>query len=109
MNFEAFLGFTGSTATLHLAGSLDDASLPVLRSLVDQAVQQPLRQLVLRIDELESMTPGGVRCLAFAQQHVAPDVEIIVDGANEQVREAMRLGGFDQAVTFVAERAVLAG
>jgi anti-anti-sigma factor len=103
MNFEAYLGFGGSTATIHLSGELTDRNVPVLRSIVDQAVQQPLSRLVLRVQELESIAPGGVRCLAFAQQHLPPGVEILVDGAREEIHQALELGGFDQAVTFIQE------
>ncbi|KUP98591.1 STAS domain-containing protein [Thermobifida cellulosilytica] len=109
MNFEAFLGFNDTTATLYLSGVLDDSALPVFRSLIDQAVQRPLRRLVLRAHGLESITPGGVRCLAFAQQHTAPGVEIIIDGASEAVRDAVRLGGFARAVTFVEQPEALVG
>ncbi|WP_150254312.1 hypothetical protein [Nocardiopsis deserti] len=64
--------------------------------------------MVLQVRDLESIVPGGVRCLAFAQQHTAPDPETLVEGAREQVREAFRNGAFDQAVHFLEER-VLAG
>ncbi|WNI17263.1 hypothetical protein [Actinacidiphila sp. ITFR-21] len=69
--------------------------------------KQP-RLLVLRVHELNSLAPTGVRCLAFAQQHLAREVEILVDGAREEIRHALRLGGFDQAATFIEERVPVA-
>lgn len=103
MSFDAFLGFSGPVASIHLSGDCDDRQAQVLRSLVDQAVRQNPQRLVLRVQDLTSLSPAGVRCLAFAQQHLAPGVEILVDGARDQVRRALRLGGFDQAVTFIEE------
>jgi anti-anti-sigma factor len=109
MSFDAFLGFSGPVASINLAGECDDTHAQVLRSLVDQAVRRDPQRLVLRVRELRSLAPAGVRCLAFAQQHLAPGVEILVDGAGDEVRRALRLGGFDQAVTFIEEMVALGG
>ncbi|MGH4033395.1 STAS domain-containing protein [Actinomycetota bacterium Odt1-20B] len=107
MNFEAYLGFTNSTATIYLSGALTDKRVPALRALVDQAVQRPLSRMVLRMNELESICPGGVRCLAFAQQHLPPGADIVLDGASAQIEQTLRSGGFDRAVTLLAETPVV--
>jgi len=104
MAFEAYLGFSGTTAALHLAGDLEDRDVARLRSLVDQAVQQPVRRFVLHAGELTSLAAAGVRCLALAQQQLRPGTEVIIDGAGEQVRHALRLSGLDRSMTVVAGR-----
>ncbi|MBD0420431.1 STAS domain-containing protein [Streptomyces sp. NPDC052309] len=106
MSFEAYLGFTDSTATVYLSGDLTDKRVPALRSLVEHAVQRPLSRLVLRMTDLESISAGGVRCLAFAQQQLPQGADIVVDGAGPQIRQMLRSGGFDQAVTLLAETPV---
>ncbi|MGW9048143.1 STAS domain-containing protein [Streptomyces lydicus] len=110
MHFEASLGYTGATATVHLAGVLDEESVPQLRSLLEQAAaHQPLRRLILRLHDLESISTGGVRSLAFLQQHLEPQAEVVVDGATGSVRQAFRRGGLDSALTYLDERALFPG
>jgi len=103
MAFDAYLGYSGSTVTVHLSGDLADRHVPSLRQLIDQALQRPVSVLVLRMRELTSLSPGGVRCLAFAQQRMARGAEIVLDGASEDVLRVLRAGGFDRAVTVVEE------
>lgn len=103
MSFDASLGFTGSAASIHLAGDCADSHAQVLRSLVDQAVARAPRRLVLRVHELSSLSPAGVRCLAFAQQNLPPGTDILIDGAGTEIRAALRLGGLDRALTFIEE------
>ncbi|MFI9271086.1 STAS domain-containing protein [Kitasatospora sp. NPDC052896] len=107
MAFEAHLGFSGTTATLHLAGDLEERNVPLLRSLIEKAAGRPLQRLVLYVSELGTLAGGGVRCLAFAQQHMRPGTQFIIDGANEPVREALRLGGLDRSMTVTEEHPVL--
>ncbi|MBR7830523.1 STAS domain-containing protein [Actinospica sp. MGRD01-02] len=101
MAFDARLGFAGTTANLHLAGEMAEGDAARLRSLVDQATARPLRRLVLYLGGLESLTVSGVRCLAMAQQQLAPGTEVIVDGVGENVVRLLRLGGLDRSVTLV--------
>jgi anti-anti-sigma factor len=97
---DAYLGFSGDTAVVHLSGALDEPGVPVLRGLLDQAVARPsLNRLVLRMHGLYTLAPGGVRCIAFAHQRLAAHVPLVLDGAGEQVRAALRHGGLDGAVT----------
>ncbi|GAA1144734.1 anti-anti-sigma factor [Kitasatospora gansuensis] len=109
MSFEAYLGFTGPTATVFLSGELTDARVPTLRTLLDQAVQRPLNRLVIRMYELASISTAGVRCLAFTQQHLPQGVDIVLDGPSEAIQRVLRASGFDQAVTVVQETLTFAG
>ncbi|APU13589.1 MULTISPECIES: STAS domain-containing protein [Actinoalloteichus] len=99
MSFEAYLGFTEGTATIHLAGELGESSTPVFRSLVDQAGTRPLERLVLQMSALRSISSAGVRALVWAHQMMGPRVEIILVGARAEVRETIRLAGFDHSIT----------
>ncbi|WFE62836.1 STAS domain-containing protein [Micromonospora sp. WMMD714] len=102
MSFEAYLGISDSTATLHLAGDLLGPDVNRLRDLVEQAARTPVRRLVIHLDELRSISGAGIRCLALAQQQVRPGTQVIVDGADETVRAALRDSGLDRSVTVVA-------
>jgi anti-anti-sigma factor len=101
MTFEAYLGTSQSTATLHLAGDLTDADIPRLRALVEQAAEAPVRRLVIHLGQLRSMVGAGVRCLAMAQQQVRPGTQVIVDGVGEEIRETLRLSGLERSLTLV--------
>ncbi|GAA3882281.1 hypothetical protein GCM10022243_53610 [Saccharothrix violaceirubra] len=99
MTFEAYLGFTGQTATVFASGELGAETAPVLRSLVERAAAGPVARLVLDLTGLSAMSSAGVRVLAFAQQSLPSGVPIIVVGARPEVVEIIRLAGFDQAVS----------
>ncbi|MET9426648.1 MULTISPECIES: STAS domain-containing protein [unclassified Streptomyces] len=95
MTFDAYLSVSGRTAVIHLSGKLTDARVPALRALLGQAVRQPVDRLVLRVGELASLTAGGVRCVALAQQELAPGTDLVLEGARDEVLSALRLGGVD--------------
>ncbi|MFI9227690.1 STAS domain-containing protein [Streptomyces rimosus] len=101
MAFQAYLGFSGGTVLLTMVGAVTDENVPVLRSLVDRAVARGPRRLVVRAEELTSITPGGVRCLALAQQRLSARADVLVDGARPAIREALRQGGLEPTVAFV--------
>lgn len=109
MAFDAYLGFTGPVATVYLSGDLTDARVPALRALLEQAVTQPLNRLVVRMHDLESISVGAVRCLAFAQQQLPNGVDIVLDGPGEPVRQVLRDSVFDQAVTIIHEAVSFSG
>lgn len=102
MTFEAYLGFSDSTATLHLAGDLAGRDVPRLRALIDQAASAPVRRLVIHLGQLRSMAGAGIRCLAVAQQQVRPGTQVIVDGAGAEVRLALRHSGLERSLTVTA-------
>ncbi|MFJ6700843.1 STAS domain-containing protein [Streptomyces sp. NPDC091272] len=107
MSFEAYYGFSGATATIHLSGQLTDRQVPALHTLVEQVLSRPVRRLVLRVHELDSLTAGGVRCLAFAQQRLPPDAEIVMDGAGPQLRSVLAASGFEGSVTVIGRALAL--
>ncbi|TDC62579.1 STAS domain-containing protein [Streptomyces hainanensis] len=101
MSFTASLGSAGSSAVLHLAGRLTDADVRTLRTLVDQAVGTAPRRLLVDAHDLESLAPAGVRCLAFAQQHLAPGTEMVIEGASPDLHEALARAGLTRSMTVV--------
>lgn len=105
MSFEAYLGFTGTSATVHLSGDLGEIDIPVLRSLIDQALDRGARQLVVEAEQLRSIVAGGARCLAFAQQRLPKPGHILVRGAHEPVRRTLAQAGMTDALTLVDSHA----
>ncbi|ARQ70593.1 STAS domain-containing protein [Streptomyces marincola] len=103
MSFEAYLGFTGDSAAVHLSGDLGESDVPVLRSLIDQALARGARSIVLETDQLHSIVAGGARCLAFAQQRLPEPGRILVKGTREPVRRMLSQAGMERALTLVED------
>ncbi|WP_019891687.1 STAS domain-containing protein [Streptomyces purpureus] len=103
MTFEAYLGFTGSAATVYLSGDLTDRQVPALRRLIEQALTRPPSRLVLKMADLTGVSAAAIRCLAFAQQQLPPGAQIVLDGAGEDVRRVLAASGLDRAVTLVTQ------
>ncbi|RKN36698.1 STAS domain-containing protein [Streptomyces hoynatensis] len=103
MSFDATLGFTDSTATVHLSGRLDDRGTSALRGLLEQAGTRPIRRLRLEMAGLESLGSAGARCLALAQQQLPPGTEMTVEGASGPVRAALRAAGLSGTVVSIED------
>ncbi|TDQ46902.1 STAS domain-containing protein [Actinorugispora endophytica] len=99
MSFDATLDMAGRTATIRLAGSLDTATAPMFREVIEQASTGPLELLVLNMENLSYMSSAGLRCLLFARQKMGEDTRVMVLGANPEVSRTIRLTGFDQSIT----------
>ncbi|WP_165953764.1 STAS domain-containing protein [Streptomyces sp. 8K308] len=104
MTFEAYLGFSGDSASLHLSGELRDIDVPVLRSLLDQALARDIDQLTVEAERLTAIAAGGVRCLAFALQRLPKHARLLIAGASPRVREMLARGGVEETVTLVEAR-----
>ncbi|MEU6062803.1 STAS domain-containing protein [Streptomyces sp. NPDC047097] len=98
MSFEAYLGCSGQTATLHLSGDLTENRVGALRALLGQAAARAARRVVLRVQDLRSLTASAVRALAVARQELPPGADLVIVGACEEVALMLRRGGLD-AVT----------
>jgi anti-anti-sigma regulatory factor len=61
-----------------------------------------VRRLVIHLGQLQSVAGAGIRCPALAQQQVRPGTQVIVVGADEKIREALRHSGLDRSLTVVA-------
>ncbi|MDT0270320.1 STAS domain-containing protein [Streptomyces sp. DSM 44915] len=107
--FDASVGAVGSSTVLRLSGDLTEADVPALRGLVDRAVAETAdraaRRLVIDVHELGSMAPAGLRCLAFAQQHLPPTTEIAIDGASPSFHAALDRGRLTQSMTVITATA----
>lgn len=104
MTFTGYLATRDRVCTAYLGGELSPDSVPKLRGLLEQAAREPLSRLVLSMAGVLAVSPAAVRCLADAQQRMSPDMEIVVVGANDAVRLALRHGGLDGAL-LVAQHA----
>ncbi|MYR58663.1 STAS domain-containing protein [Streptomyces sp. SID625] len=109
MAFDISLGINGSTTVVRLEGELNDREVQSLRRVIDQAVAQGPRRLVVDVHALDALVPAGLRCLAFAQQHLPATSHIVIEGASPVLHDRFRLAGLDRSMTIVVRDEQLVG
>ncbi|MEU0688401.1 STAS domain-containing protein [Streptomyces uncialis] len=101
MLYDASLGTAGTSAVVRLAGEVTGRDVEALRALLDRAVQQNPRRLVVDLHDVLSLAPAAVRCLAFVQQHLPPTSDVVIEGAPAEVERRLRLAGLDRSMVIV--------
>ncbi|MFD7656760.1 anti-sigma factor antagonist [Actinosynnema sp. NPDC059797] len=98
MNFQAKAHTDDGVVTVRLTGDLDSRSAPILNDLITEVTANPVRRLVLLLDELAYLSSAGLRCLVFAHQKLGRGVDIVLVGTRPEVAETIRMTGFDRSV-----------
>jgi len=98
MAFNAQLVVAGSTVMITLTGSLDAASAPAFKEVIEQAAAQTPARLVLLMNGLEFLASAGLRILIFAKQKMGAGVDIYVVGSQGPVLGTLEMSGFHHSV-----------
>lgn len=102
MPFNAtMLEVTEGTAKISLTGLLDTTAVPVFEEELNKAIAQPVKRLVLLLQDLKYISSGGLRVLIWAKQKMGVDVGIYVVGAQEQVIATFQNSGLCDEITIV--------
>jgi anti-anti-sigma factor len=96
VNLTAHLTVHNRGAEINLDGELDDASVPLLRSLLNQACAAVSDLVVLRMHGLRVISAAGIRCLITAQQATGAELDMVFLGASPEVARKLRLAGISQ-------------
>jgi len=100
--FDAtLLEVTEGTAKISLTGLLDADAVGRLQEELAKATAQPVKRLVLLLQDLECVTAAGMRALIFIKQKLGSNVELYVVGAQVQVEHFLRMSAFCEGVTMV--------
>ncbi|MYV39594.1 hypothetical protein GT030_12100 [Streptomyces sp. SID1328] len=99
MSSDVSLGTAGNSTVVRLAG--EDHDVETVRSVLDRAVSQVTRRLVIDVYDTDTLPGAAVRCLAFASQQVPHAAEVVVEGASPSLVSQLRLAGLDRAMTIV--------
>ncbi|KPI01737.1 hypothetical protein OK006_7926 [Actinobacteria bacterium OK006] len=102
MTYHVTLGTAGTSTVVRLVGDGDGHDVEALRGVLDEAVRQVSRRLVIDLHDAHSLPAAAVRCLAFAGQRVPPAAEVVVEGASPVLLSRLRLAGLDRSMTIVA-------
>lgn len=98
--FDAtLLEVTEDTAKISLTGLLDASAVRLLEEELEKATSQPVKRLVLLLQNLECVTTAGLRALIFIKQKLGADVELYVVGAPAHVLHFLKMGAFCEGVT----------
>ncbi|KAM3091989.1 anti-sigma factor antagonist [Phormidesmis sp. 146-35] len=98
MAFSATLETTNDIAKITLSGDLDASSAGIFKAEIEKAAMQPIKHLVLLMQDLEYIASAGLRVLIFAKQKMGAKADIYVVGAQEMVLDTLEKTGFDQSV-----------
>jgi mannose/cellobiose epimerase-like protein (N-acyl-D-glucosamine 2-epimerase family)/anti-anti-sigma regulatory factor len=89
--FESEVNVENGTASVVLSGVLDESVVSGLERNLQEALSANPRRVLLRAEQLTSLTSAGARALLFLRQKLPfEDVEVYLVGANEGVQEACR-------------------
>jgi mannose/cellobiose epimerase-like protein (N-acyl-D-glucosamine 2-epimerase family)/anti-anti-sigma regulatory factor len=105
MLFESRVQIEDGTATVTVRGRLEDSVVRVLERDLEQALRQNLTRVVVRAEQLESISSSGTRALLFLRQKLPfdPGAGVYVVGAPEPVRDACRRADADQGALVIVD------
>lgn len=104
MAFNVSSQFTDSSiAKITLSGELDASVAGVFKAEIESVSAQPVKRLVLLMQDLTYIASAGLRVLIFAKQKMGSNVDIFIVGAQEQVVETLEMTGFQYSVTMLPE------
>lgn len=93
------LELTESTAKISLSGLLDANAVRLLQEELEKAMSQPVKRLVLLLQNLKCISSAGLRALIFIKQKLGADVDIYVVGASEHVLHYLNMSAFCEGIT----------
>ena len=86
---------------LRVRGEIDMANAPLLRELLDEAVDGGASRIVVDCHELEFLDSSGIGVLVAARKRLADDGELVLDSPPAHVRKVLDITGVAGHVTVV--------
>jgi mannose/cellobiose epimerase-like protein (N-acyl-D-glucosamine 2-epimerase family)/anti-anti-sigma regulatory factor len=104
LTYGMLLNVDDGVAELVLDGAIEEDAEELLKTYLTRVVAAQPKQLVLRMEDIQSLSRTSARALAFACEDINLDADIYVVGASEGVQATLRGIGFLEEVTLVADR-----
>jgi anti-anti-sigma factor len=101
--FESDVDISDGTASITLTGRLDETVTATLERDLERALAGGPQRVILRAEQLESMSSAGARALLFLRQKLPFEgAEVVMVGAKPEVQEACRMvDAGEQSFVFV--------
>jgi anti-anti-sigma factor len=101
--FESDVDISDGTASITLTGRLDETVTATLERDLERALEGGPQRVILRAEQLESMSSAGARALLFLRQKLPFEgAEVVMVGAKPEVQEACRIvDAGEQSFVFV--------
>lgn len=97
------MNLDNSGAELVLDGSIDAHADELLKSYLARMVEAKPNRVVLRMEDVETISPQKARELVVAVQNLSLDTDIVLVGATETVRKTLQAAGFLEQATVVED------
>jgi mannose/cellobiose epimerase-like protein (N-acyl-D-glucosamine 2-epimerase family) len=88
--FDAVLDLSDEVAQLVLYGDLSEVAASAFKAHMEKIVAAQPRRVVLRVEDLQTITETPAHMLSFFSDKLTSDEAIYVVGANAQVREELQ-------------------
>jgi len=98
MAFDVQLQMTEGVAKITLTGSLDAASAPQFKEIIERAAAQKAEKLVLFVKKLDFLASAGLQLLIYAKQKMGGNVDIYLIGSQGPVQDTLEMSGFHHSV-----------
>jgi len=100
-HFNSTVSMADKTATITLTGELDARAIPFFRGSMEQLIASNPETLVVDVKGLQSMVSSAARVLIFAKQKLSIDDDVVILGANEDIKTLLNQDEFSESVEFV--------
>jgi mannose/cellobiose epimerase-like protein (N-acyl-D-glucosamine 2-epimerase family)/anti-anti-sigma regulatory factor len=104
LTYSMELNVDGGVAELVMDGAIEDDAEELLKTYLTRVVTAQPKQLVLRMEDIQSLSRTSARALAFACEDLGLDTDIYVVGASDAVQATLKSIGFLEEATLVADR-----
>lgn len=91
----------GDRAEIALKGMLDDSSIWHFQEVFNRATIEPIKHLLLQMEELTSISSDGIRAIAFNKQRLSDRVQIYLVQPTAAVRESIARSSFCEDVQII--------
>ncbi|VEP12880.1 N-acyl-D-glucosamine 2-epimerase [Hyella patelloides LEGE 07179] len=92
---------TEDTAKIALRGVLDSSTIWNFQDVFEQATAQPIKHLVLMMNDLKSISSGGIRAIAFNKQKLGRDINIYLVQPTAEVKKFVEMSSFCEDIQIV--------
>jgi len=100
VSFDATeLEVNDGTVKVSLTGFVDANAVRILEEQIEKAITQPIKRLVLMLQDVEGLSSPGLRALIFTKQKLGNEIEIYIVGAQERVKNFLQMSDFCQGIT----------